>query len=96
MLTKLVTERNRRYLDWIDTLPCLVCRGPATHHHESEKGGKGMGMKCSDYRSVPLCAKHHNSVHTMGKNSFYFMWGIDIEKTIGRLNQEWKKRQGQV
>ena len=48
-----------------------------------------MGLKCSDYRAVPLCRDHHSHYHQVGKVSFWGFWKIDPEKIIEKLNTIW-------
>lgn len=59
--------RDKKYLAWVKTLPCIECQapGPSEPHH-TETGGTG--IKGSDYSAVPLCNKHHQEWHnTKGK-----------------------------
>lgn len=50
------------YLDYIRGLPCLECqRPPRSEAHHITTGG--MGTKTDDYRTVPLCRKHHAVFH---------------------------------
>ena len=63
--------RNPKYLQFIDTKPCVVCSRKATHHHEN-LCGKGTALKCSDYECLPLCLECHNKRHDQGKYTF---WG---------------------
>ena len=48
--------RDKTYRDWIDSLPCGICRDTltVTHHHVKTKGSGGGDDSC-----VPLCFKHH-------------------------------------
>jgi hypothetical protein len=89
------TSRDKAYLKWIDTLPCIVkgCVTNATHHHV-ETGGKG--FKCSDYRTIPLCYPHHFQLHRIGRHSFAALYGINYEKELIRLNALWEKNHGPI
>ena len=92
ILEKPHTERNRKYLDWICTLPCTVCGGRAEPHHEGEEGNGGMGMKCSDYDTVPLCRDHHQYRHLVGRKSFWDFWEREPKFIIKILNAKWKQQ----
>ena len=51
---------NKDYLDFIDTLPCLVCGKPSTHCHVRKLyWGAGTGIKSHDYCAIPLCLEDH-------------------------------------
>ena len=89
ILEKPHTERNREYMDWVATKPCAVCKRLAEPHHEGKEANGGMGMKCSDYETVPLCRDHHQYRHLVGRRSFWEFWGIDPQVIITRLNLEW-------
>jgi len=65
-----IKRKNPKYLEFIRSLPCIICRNPATEPHhirsrlfvpEAMRGGTG--LKPSDYTCVPLCHKHHHDVH---------------------------------
>lgn len=58
--------RDKRYLGWIKTLPCLDCGYHDTVPHHVFTGG--MSTKCSDYDTIPLCHVCHHEWHTtLGK-----------------------------
>lgn len=53
---------DRAYLNFIRSQPCLECqRPPRSEAHHITTGG--MGTKTDDYRTVPLCDKHHRIFH---------------------------------
>jgi len=55
-------HRDARYLAWIRSLPCMICHTTITcDPHHIVTGG--VGQKCSDYWTVPLCRKCHDRVH---------------------------------
>lgn len=60
-------HRSKKYCNYIDQQPCLICGAPATHHHEDTLGVGGMSLKCHDALCLPLCGIHHknsnNAVH---------------------------------
>ena len=74
--TKRPREKNERHLDFIRTLPCLLCGAPAEAAHirasyiHFGKPATGAAEKPSDKYAVPLCPEHHrlgnNSQHVAG------------------------------
>ena len=56
--------RDRKYLEWVASHPCLVCGGPAGQAHHVRFGhAAGMGTKPDDLRVIPVCAKCHDKIH---------------------------------
>jgi len=80
------TPRDKKYLAWIKTLPCQVCRTPgATEPHHTETGG--IGIKGSDYSCVPLCHVCHQKLHM--KQSKSGMWSKEqLMEITGRLQSK--------
>ena len=77
------------YLDWIRTLPCSACGASnSVPHHHPAAGHSSVGLKTSDYRTLPLCFRDHDRVHRAGKLSF---WGdLElVEVAILRLNESY-------
>jgi hypothetical protein len=82
------------YLARVRELPCVVaehnsCAGVTEAHH---MGPRGLGQKCSDDESVPLCNLHHRCWHDcigpfLGKSkdwrAGFATWAI--ERTRERL-----------
>lgn len=69
-------DRNKRYMQFIRELPCVICGKALSDPHHSETGG--MGTKSSDLTCIPLCRIHHTEVHTIGKYSFQQKHDIDF------------------
>lgn len=60
--------RDSGYLAFVRSKPCVACgstRNVEAHHWGWAK--KGLGEKVSDYRTIPLCAEHHQLFHTTGQ-----------------------------
>jgi hypothetical protein len=81
--------RNPRYLQWIRTLPCSVCR--TTRAVEAaHTGPHGLGQKSSDWSAIPLCARHHrtgdDSYHKLGPREFSEVHHLNIPATVASLN----------
>lgn len=58
--------RSEMYLEHVRRQPCSHCRNPARsdpHHF----GHRGMGLKASDFYTVPLCRVCHMAYHQSGK-----------------------------
>jgi hypothetical protein len=49
----------------VRTKPCAWCHapGPSDPHHW---GSRGVGQKTDDFRTLPLCRKHHDEFHARG------------------------------
>ena len=48
------------------------------HHVDS----RGMGTKCSDYKTVPLCQSTHLELHQIGKRKFLEKHAVDFKEVI--------------
>lgn len=66
-------ERDPAYLDYVRTLPCLVCgrRGYTNPHHLKDPLLCGMAQKAPDWAAIPLCTGadggcHHALAHGQG------------------------------
>jgi archaeosine-15-forming tRNA-guanine transglycosylase len=42
----------------------------------------GMGLKVSDYRTVPFCHLHHSEYHQKGRGSFEAKYNVDLREEI--------------
>mgnify|MGYP001611544467 CR=1 FL=1 len=77
------TYRDKKYLDYVRSLSCLICNKEASPHHIITGG---IGMKCSDLFTIPLCYQHHHECHTKGKDTFCSHYVInpweEVAKTI--------------
>jgi Rad52/22 family double-strand break repair protein len=82
--------RSKEHLRFIATQPCLVCgRSPAHAHHVRYAQPRGLSLKVSDEFTVPLCAIHHHSIHTTGKEREWWLErNIDPLKIASEL---WQK-----
>lgn len=57
---------GRHYMAFVRTLPCAArfispCSGAMHAHHAGKR--PGVGMKCSDFETIPLCRGHHDAWH---------------------------------
>jgi hypothetical protein len=81
--------RNPRYLQWIRTLPCSVCR--TTRSVEAaHTGPHGLSQKSSDLWAIPLCVRHHragnDSYHKLGPRKFAEVHHLNIPAIVTRLS----------
>ena len=65
--------RDKKYLAFIRGLPCAVCGkpGPSEAAHQRILQGGGIGLKPSDYETIPLCADCHHIEHAVGSLSLW-------------------------
>jgi hypothetical protein len=78
-------EKNDKHLDFIRSLPCLVCGDntstEAAHIRMADlRAGKqstGMAQKPHDRFTVPLCGECHRKQHDMNEVPFWHFAGID-------------------
>jgi hypothetical protein len=81
--------RSPGYLEWIRTLPCLVCH--RTRSVEAvHTGPHGLGQKSSDLSAIPLCARHHrsgdDSYHKLGPRKFAEVHQLNVRAIVARLS----------
>ena len=81
--------RDSKYLQWIRSLPCSVCR--ATRNIEAaHTGPHGLGQKSPDSTAIPLCTRHHrtgnDSYHRLGPRRFSQVHSLDIHGIVSDLN----------
>ncbi len=85
---KPVTHRDEDYLDYIRSLPCVICMNKSIAHHESGLGDSGgMSLKCTDYYAINLCTFCHAERDRVGFSSFWVHayknpWDVVIERLV--------------
>ena len=61
--------QSKQYREFVRTLACVVespnCKGQIIPHHVTSVGAGGSDLTC-----IPLCAEHHNEIHSQGKSTF--------------------------
>jgi len=94
MLPKYPPIRDEAYKRFVRDLPCCICYDPNVtwwwnspragecHHY----GRKGMGQKCSDDHTVPICHNHHMVIESpkMSAKRFQKKYHVDFEK-LGKM-----------
>jgi hypothetical protein len=65
---KELPDRSSAYLEFVRGHSCCVCTAPprSDPHHFGPTEEKAMGRKVSDFRTVPMCRKHHDEFHSRG------------------------------
>lgn len=81
--------RSKKYLQFIQNQPCVICGSVPSDPHHIEAGG--MGIKTDDTRVISLCRKHHSEVHATGKKSFQVKYSLDMWKTAFLLLEKYMK-----
>jgi len=94
MSDKPKTERSKDYRNFIRSQICLICGNPETIHHHESISGSGMGMKCPDTESVPLCVLCHHERHHYGRKSFYEEHEIDYIGKVLKYQQLYESLNG--
>ena len=72
------TLAERRHMDRVASLGCVICDSPSEVHHIRE--GQGMSQRAQHYLTVPLCPEHHrgnNGIHLLGPSMFYTRYKLD-------------------
>ena len=77
--------RDKAYLSFIRSRSCLVTGRSGENivaHHVRMGNRGGMGLKPSDYMTVPLDAIQHTILHNQGEKSFWKNRGINPDQHI--------------
>ena len=71
---------NKRYLEHLATLPCLVCGVSDVQLHHLMRpwdGERGTGRRSGDQNAIPLCYSHHAKLHAAGDEYEFFKAELD-------------------
>ena len=79
--------RDKEHLRYVASQPCIICgRSPGQAHHLRFAQPSALGRKVSDEWTVPLCATHHRSLHSVGDEERWWKEkGIDASPHAVRL-----------
>ena len=82
--------RCKEHLRFVASQPCVICgRTPSHAHHVRYAQSRGLSLKVSDEFTVPLCATHHQDIHTTGKEREWWQErNIDPLKVASALWQQ--------
>ena len=84
--------RDSEHLEFVATLPCLVCgRVPSHAHHLRFAQLRALGAKVSDEWVVPLCNLHHRALHDCGAEETW--WKAHDIDAIREAEGLWRARQ---
>ena len=96
---KVKTQQEKKHLELVSSLGCLICQRPAICHHIRNrgdgKGNLGFGNRANHYEVIPLCPDHHVgsfSIHNT-KAQFESMYGTERELLYTTLKEVEKLEQ---
>ena len=86
--------RCKEHLRFVASQPCVICgRSPSHAHHVRYAQSRGLSLKVSDEFTVPLCAIHHDNIHTTGKEQeWWHERNIDPLKVANALWRHSRER----
>ena len=77
-MQKIKKFRSKKYLEWVASKPCLICRyEPCQAHHITIAELRGWGQKVSDNFTIPLCYQHHYLLHHTSERKFWTKVGVN-------------------
>lgn len=88
------TAAERRHMDRVAALGCLISGRPATLHHVTGYADRMGRLGRSHRRVVPLAPEYHHiqhgdlSVEALGHRGFFREWGVDLLAEAKRLEAE--------
>lgn len=96
-------KQDPGYRAWIRTLPCCICqqwgfliKGYPGTVECAHVGARGLGQKCPDRETLPLCVWHHRTgpqaVHVLGRN-FWNYWKLNRYELIEAYNRMFERRE---
>lgn len=87
--------RDKAHLRRVAALPCLVCQITPSHaHHVKYAQPHGLAQKVSDEFVVPLCASHHNELHTASSERSW--WHAQAIDPLQIARQLWATRRDET
>ena len=85
--------RLPHYRAWMREQGCCAC-GTMHGVDPAHIGPHGYWQKAADTNCVPLCRKHHDELHQVGRLSFETSHTLDFDSIIEGLFTEWSEAQG--
>lgn len=90
---KRASAAERRHMDRVAEMGCLVCGADAEVHHVHSDGYQRLTK--TNRRVAPLCPWHHrqgpDAVHSLGHGGFTITHGIDL---LAWADREWENSNG--
>lgn len=80
--------RDPKRLAFIRSLPCVVCRRTRGIQAAHVGTTRGMGQKCSDAETLPLCDHDHREQHELGLKKFAKIHNLDIVWIVTQLHRK--------
>jgi hypothetical protein len=71
MFPKVNPVRDREYLDWLRTQPCIITGRRGDDIDPAHIGTLGKGIKSSDDEAVSLSNEYHRMAHDKGEMSVF-------------------------
>lgn len=99
MYYKSKSFRNAKYLSWIRKQNCLVTDMDFTqtdmvaHHVRTDCRG-GMGLKPSDFNTIPLTAFQHFLLHQGVEKEYYSRHHLDVGAVMRELLERYLYQKG--
>lgn len=57
--------KSQKYIDYVKTLPCVICGKDSEPHHIKGIGNmSGGSLKAPDWTCQPMCHIHHIEMHS--------------------------------
>ncbi len=89
--------KDPKYLDFIRQQKCAACTSWGSKQSSTTEaahvGERGLGQKCSDRETIPLCVLHHRvgmiAAHKIGKK-FWVYHSLDRIKLIELYNAQYE------
>lgn len=79
--------RSPAHLAFIRSLPCIVCFRER-NIEAAHVGRRGMGQKCSDLETLPMCNTHHREQHRIGLRQFQRSYELDVPELLAMLQEK--------
>lgn len=75
-------------VQWVKSLPCLVCGATPSENAHVYTGG--MGRKADAAKIVPLCLIHHAEQHAYGNRTIEDDYWLDLRAEAARIEAMWR------
>ena len=92
MMQKIKPYRNKKYIDWVKSLPCCITGMPADDaHHLIGYGLGGMGTTASDCFTIPLTRYMHTQLH-LDSRAWEDIHGSQVDYCIETLHRAMEEK----